>query len=196
MLIYLYIKRHRDTGLKYFGKTTRFFPLTYHGGGKLWRRHLKNYGKNVETILFPFLDEVECQKFALEFSHANLIVESVEWANQRIEDGMFGRPVGARGKHSEPKEIQYPNGRPKGSTCTELHKLRVSEGLKRYNANLPEARRKELNKKNSLSTKGVKRSAETRARISAARKGKPMSQEQKAKISATMKAKRERSLSA
>lgn len=85
MITYLYHKRHRITGLNYFGKTTRD-PYVYFGSGVKWTRHLKKHGNNVETIqVWEFQNLEECSKFAIEFSIKNKIVESREWANLRIE---------------------------------------------------------------------------------------------------------------
>ena len=41
MIIYLYLKQHNITGLKYFGKTEQN-PYKYKGSGIYWLRHLKN----------------------------------------------------------------------------------------------------------------------------------------------------------
>ena len=50
MTIYLYIKIHTKTKLKYFGKTTRNVNR-YHGSGKHWQRHIKQHGvEHVKTL--------------------------------------------------------------------------------------------------------------------------------------------------
>ena len=90
MTIYLYIKTHRDTGIKYLGKTTRN-PKTYHGSGLYWKRHLKEHGLNVETqILLATDDANEFKETAIFFSKLFNIVESKEWANFREETGHGG----------------------------------------------------------------------------------------------------------
>jgi hypothetical protein len=94
-MITLYIKTHKLTGLKYFGKTTKSDVHKYKGSGHYWIRHIKKYGNLVDTkIVAQFDDEEECKKFALDFSLRNNIVESKEWANLRIENGVDGAPVG------------------------------------------------------------------------------------------------------
>ena len=94
-MIYLYVKTHNKTGLKYFGKTTNEDPISYYGSGKYWIRHLKKYGKDFSTeIVGKFDNQEECSKFALEFSISNNIVESESWANLREENGLDGAPVG------------------------------------------------------------------------------------------------------
>ena len=94
MGIYLYIKRHKVTGLKYFGKTTKSNPYSYPGSGKYWNRHCSEHGKGnefVETIdVWYFSDQDECTEFALKFSKENNIVESKEWANLVEENGLDG----------------------------------------------------------------------------------------------------------
>jgi len=88
---YLYIKQHKITGLKYFGKTTKD-PLTYLGSGKHWRRHIKKHGiKFVETIWHQlFINKEELIKYALDFSKNFDIVNSKEWANLKEENGLDG----------------------------------------------------------------------------------------------------------
>lgn len=84
--IYLYIKTHNKTGLKYFGKTTRKDPHKYPGSGKYWRNHLEKYGYDYVTEIYGiYYDREECLKSAIEFSEKNMIVDSPEWANLRVE---------------------------------------------------------------------------------------------------------------
>ena len=84
--IYLYIKTHNQTGLKYFGKTIQD-PFTYPGSGVRWTNHLKQHGNDVKTeVVGCFEDKDECKLFALEFSKDNNIVKSEEWANLKVED--------------------------------------------------------------------------------------------------------------
>lgn len=96
MIIYLYHKRHRKTGLNYFGKTTTD-PSTYGGSGKYWVSHLKKYGADIETVQVWKFDNInECSKFAISFSIYNNIVESKDWANLKIENGLDGGFSGYR----------------------------------------------------------------------------------------------------
>jgi len=93
MIIYLYIKQHSITGLKYFGKTTKN-PFLYNGSGKYWSRHIKKYGPLfIQTIeVWGFDNQTSCTEFALKFSKDNNIVESNEWANLCLENGTDGGP--------------------------------------------------------------------------------------------------------
>jgi hypothetical protein len=94
-MITLYIKTHKKTGLKYFGKTTKKDPHKYTGSGKYWLRHLKTHGNDVYTeIVGTFESLKECTEFAINFSRLHNIVESTEWANLRMENGTDGAPVG------------------------------------------------------------------------------------------------------
>lgn len=96
--LWLYIKQNNITGLKYFGKTTREDPYKYIGSGSYWLRHLKKHGNDVSTIkVWSFDDQLECERFALDFSEKNNIVESKEWANLIPENSKSGKSVGSPG---------------------------------------------------------------------------------------------------
>jgi len=91
---YLYIKTHQTTGLKYFGKTTND-PYRYYGSGVYWLRHLKEHGYKIDTKVLGLFDNYkECKEFAINFSIKENIVESNEWANLRIENGLDGGDTG------------------------------------------------------------------------------------------------------
>lgn len=89
---YLYIKEHTKTGLKYFGKTYKEHPEEYLGSGKYWKKHIKKHGEEFVTTTWYklFTDENELIEYANKFSVENNIVESVEWANLKIENGLDG----------------------------------------------------------------------------------------------------------
>jgi hypothetical protein len=103
----LYIKQHSITKLKYFGKTTKD-PLKYNGSGKHWIRHIKKHGKGYVITTWvsePYIDSIALSEFALSFSRDNNIVESKDWANLILENGLDGSPVGPtgpRGKQQNP----------------------------------------------------------------------------------------------
>lgn len=92
MTIYLYIKQHSVTGLKYFGKTTSKNPFKYRGSGKYWISHIRKYGKQKILTLevWGFDDQNLCTEFALKFSEDNDIVKSDEWANLMPENAKYG----------------------------------------------------------------------------------------------------------
>lgn len=94
-MIYLYVKTHNITGMKYFGKTTRNL-INYTGSGKYWKRHLDVYGNDCSTKIvaeFEDTDKDQCSEFAINFSREHQIVESHEWANLIEENGLDGAPM-------------------------------------------------------------------------------------------------------
>lgn len=101
---YLYVKTHKKTGLKYFGKTISKSPEKYKGSGTRWQNHLKEHGSSyhdIDTeIIGYYTDETECRRVALEYSKNNNIVESAQWANLEIEDGTWGGCGGNAGKRN------------------------------------------------------------------------------------------------
>lgn len=95
---WLYIKRHKLTGLRYFGKTTKSLNVLlnkYKGGGLRWARHIDKHGRDfVVTDWYRlFTDKDDCTEFALFFSEVENIVESDQWANIKPEDGLMGGNV-------------------------------------------------------------------------------------------------------
>ena len=132
MKIYLYIKQHQTTGLKYFGKTIKD-PYKYKGSGIYWRRHLKVYGEKIDTLdIWEFTDPIECEKFALDFSVKNNIVESKDWANMMPENGIGGGNGGMR-KEKNPnwgkaKEQTSFYGKKHKAETIELYKKQKSGG--------------------------------------------------------------------
>lgn len=88
----LYIKRHIDTGLMYFGKTTRPDIEKYNGSGVYWKKHIAKHGKEkIETIWFEkFNDFAALNEFATFFSEFFNIAQSNTWANLTEETGISG----------------------------------------------------------------------------------------------------------
>ena len=94
MIIYLYVKKCNHCGLQYFGKTERD-PYRYKGSGKYWIRHINHYNIIPETSqVYTFTDIMEAERFALEFSNKNDIVESKNWANLMPENAKTGNVFG------------------------------------------------------------------------------------------------------
>ena len=91
MPIFLYKKTHKDTGLKYLGKTTARDPYSYPGSGVYWTHHLNTHGCNVETeILRECHTEEELVYWGKYYSKLWNVVESKEWANLTEEAGPGG----------------------------------------------------------------------------------------------------------
>jgi len=92
MTIYLYVKTHQTTGLKYLGKTTASNPYKYTGSGVYWVSHLEKHGYNFDTtILHECQSNDEIKKLGLYYSELWDIVNSAEWANLVPENGDGGR---------------------------------------------------------------------------------------------------------
>lgn len=123
-MIYLYIKTHRKTGLKYLGKTSAENPYTYPGSGKRWRAHLDKYGYEFDTeILLESNDPDVIKEAGIHYSNLWNIVENVKWANLKPESGDGGTFV-----HTEESKIKIGNasrGKPspyRGKTYEEIQK--------------------------------------------------------------------------
>jgi len=87
-MIYLYVKTHNKTGLKYLGKTTAKDPHDYKGSGKHWKAHIKKHGYDVETKILLKTDSEEALKeTGFRYSKKWNIVKSKKWANLTEETG-------------------------------------------------------------------------------------------------------------
>ena len=162
---WLYIKRHRLTGLQYFGKTIRD-PIKYVGSGNYWKRHLNIHGRDVETVWCElFIDKQLLTEFAEFFSEFFNIVNELNvngkktWANSVPEDGLqggqnAGMPSPLKGK---------PTGRP--AWCKGIKRPAHSETMK------GRKQPSEHSAKISNSLKNHIRTAEHKASISKAKKG-------------------------
>lgn len=159
MCIYLYVKTHRITNLKYLGKTAANDPHKYPGSGVYWTNHLKKHGHDYTTeILRECYTKEEVKDWGLYYSKLWNIVESKEWANLKEECGDGGH----MGRTWTPDELNIFREKQRG-------KSKSSKGKKRrplnnqHRINLKEARSKQIMKP---------RSAESKARTSLANKGK------------------------
>lgn len=89
MTIYLYVKTHLKTGLKYLGYTKND-PYVYKGSGTYWNLHLDKHGNDVWTnIIFQSEIKEEIREMGLYYSRLWNIVDSKEWANL-IEENAAG----------------------------------------------------------------------------------------------------------
>jgi hypothetical protein len=94
-MLYLYVKIHSITGLKYLGKTKQKDPHKYKGSGKLWLRHIRKHGYIVTTkILFQTECVEELSKQGLYYSKLWNVTKSSEWANLCDENGKSGYKLG------------------------------------------------------------------------------------------------------
>lgn len=95
-MIYLYVKTHNKTGLKYLGKTVKKDPHAYKGSGKVWRDHCSKHGYDYTTdILFQSEHNEEIREKGIYYSNLWNVVESKEWANLVLEEGGGGITPGS-----------------------------------------------------------------------------------------------------
>lgn len=89
-MIYLYVKTHNKTGLKYLGKTVQD-PFKYKGSGKRWRNHIKVHGDDVTTEILLITESVEeLKETGKFFSKIFHVKSSSDWANIKDEEGDGG----------------------------------------------------------------------------------------------------------
>ena len=171
MTIYLMVKTHRLTSLKYLCKTNRN-PFKYKGSGKDWMIHLKKYGVAHDTeIIMECISREELYYWGSYYSKLWNVVNGQDdfgnkiWANRIPETGGGG------------------TGSKKGRPCSAQRRERLSiAGTGRKHS--PETK-----KKQSMARKGKPRkpfSAEWLNNMSKARIGKekkPLSVEQRAHLS-------------
>ena len=166
--IYLYLKTHNKTGLKYLGKTTQN-PYQYKGSGVRWLKHLEKHGDDIKTqILFETKSSEEFKKIALEYSDKLDIVKSREYANVVDETGEGGSvfPQLKETNEKRSKTLMGHEGYWKGKSQSQ-----------------------ESNKKRSESMKNVTRSEEWKQKISKSMKGKQKSESHKEKLRENLKGK-------
>ena len=175
---WLYVKRHSKTGLLYFGKTKKD-PHRYPGSGQYWKNHCDKHGWNhVETIQVRlFRREDRLVRAALKFSKKHDIVNARNaqgkkvWANMVDENGLDGgHPVGSYSAESRKAMSKAHRGR-----------LVYNDGVREFKLESgdPKIRELRLSKgqlwshriNSGLGLRGLKRSQETRDRVSAAKKG-------------------------
>lgn len=89
---YLMVKQHRLTGMKYFCKTISKKFIRYKGSGIFWNRHINKHGRDyIDTIWYElFYNKEDLVEFATFFSEELDIVNSKDWANLIVEDGLTG----------------------------------------------------------------------------------------------------------
>lgn len=206
---YLYIKRHKVTGLLYFGKTAgteQYLLEEYNGSGKYWNRHINKHSTKVETIWYClFTNKNDLVEFAMHCSKQWDIVNAVDstgkklWANEKNENGLDGNPSGF--KHSESAK-QKMSAAKKGKVASTETKKKMSDAKKgrpARNKGVPHT--VESRQKISIAVTGENNpmfgkthSIEAKQKISVARLGKspankgvPRTKEQKLAQSQSMK---------
>ena len=85
MIIYLYLKTHNISGLKYLGQTKNN-PFKYNGSGVIWKKHLKKYGLDITTeILAECKTKEEIRDIGMYYS--NKRIKGVCSSEQCFSDG-------------------------------------------------------------------------------------------------------------
>lgn len=201
-MIYLYVKTHNETGLKYFGRTYKN-PFKYKGSGVYWKAHLKKHGDNVTTEVVGEFDSLElATEFAIKFSKENDIINSPLWANLIEENAIDGYTPGHPSffTWTEEKRNTWAN-RTKALWQDPEHRKNVLEKrkatyMKRLETLDPETRDKRIKDKerHEKYQAGIriqpdnyryKKPPEFSKKISEALKGRSKSEEVKKKISDT-----------
>jgi hypothetical protein len=94
MTIYLYVKTHNKTGLKYLGQTKKKDPHKYKGSGLDWNQHLRIFGVDFKTeIIKECKSKEELNYWGRYFSLLWNVVSAVDdfgnkiWSNRIPETG-------------------------------------------------------------------------------------------------------------
>ena len=194
MTIYLYVKTHQITGLKYLGKTKSTDPYKYKGSGTYWKRHLKVHGYICDTIILcECQTEEEITKLGLYYSKLWNVVESKEWANLKDEASQGGNlsaetkaKIGEshRGKQLTKDSIDKRTASRQGYSHSDDTRRKISQ------TQTGKIVSDETRRKISDANKGKRNPActdETRQKLSNAGKGRPKTDDQKRKLSNSQK---------
>ena len=177
MTIYLYVKTHNKTGLKYLGKTTQTDPHKYTGSGTRWLRHLRKHGYDYRTeILLECSNELELKYWGIYYSDLWNVAENNNWANLKTEEGHGGN-------HSMETRNKISKSHKGKTQSNESNK-------KRSLANLGHTISDETKEKISLAKKGKLNSKESNIKRSNSLKGRSLSEETKQKLSTVNKGKK------
>lgn len=126
-MIYLYVKTHQTTGLKYLGKTVSNDPHKYKGSGTVWKDHCKKYGYSYDTeIIFQSDNKDEIKEKGIYYSELWNIVESKDWANLKPEECDGGYCANSFTPEANAKRSATLKGR----IITPEHRKKLSEANK------------------------------------------------------------------
>jgi len=121
-MIYLYLKTHNVSGLKYLGQT-KHNPFKYNGSGVVWKKHLMKYGKDITTeILAECESQEEIRDIGMYYSDKWDVVNNSEFANLQEESGQGATP-------NKPLSDQHRQSISKGMLNSEKYRNR-NFGLK------------------------------------------------------------------
>ena len=178
MTIYLYVKTHNKTGLKYLGKTESKDPHKYPGSGVYWKSHLNKHGYDYSTeIIRECQSKEELKEWGLYYTNLWDVVKSNEWANLKEEIGDGGRQseevrkrIGEAGKGRTP----WNKGK---QVWSDEDRRKIGERNKARGPQSPETIAKRIAK-----TTGQSRTNEQKKRSSDAQKGRKLTEEHKIKL--------------
>jgi hypothetical protein len=165
--MYLYVKTHNKTGLKYLGKTVSKDPHKYTGSGVYWLKHLEKHGPDYTTEILVETEDVNVLKeMGLYYSNLWNIVHSDNWANLMVEQG-----DGGDASNSE--------------AFKEYIKCRDYYGEQNpfYGKTHTDETKDKLSKSASVQWKGVPKTEEHKMKIAEGNTGKVFSDERKNNIS-------------
>lgn len=170
-MIYLYVKTHNVTGLKYLGKTVSKDPHKYKGSGIVWRNHCNVHGYDYSTqIIFQSIHKDEIKQKGIYYSQLWDIVKSDEWANLKQEECDGGYCARSFTPEANAKRSQTLKGR----VFTAEHSENLSKaGKGRKDPRTPEGKAQAAAKA-SLKLKGRKMSEEVKQKKREAQTGKPL----------------------
>lgn len=170
MIIYLYVKTHNKTGLKYLGKTKSKDPHKYKGSGNIWKEHILEHGYDVTTeILRECESNEELSKWGRFYSDLWDVVNNTGWANKITESG------GGDYSGFSQKRLDAVTAKLKNVPKTEEHKLKLRG---------ERGRNSKVRSGNNMS-RNI--SATQKAAVSQALKDIPKSESHKSNISESMK---------
>lgn len=191
MTIYLYIKTHKITGLKYLGQTKNN-PYRYNGSGTDWKLHLEKYGDEHYTdILMECQSKEELSNWGRYYSKYYNILNAQDdygnriWANRIPETGGGGgshtpetrAKISAAARNPSDETRAKLSEARKGRIITPETRVKLSEAARNLS---PDNRAKKSKAARNLSD-------ETRAKMSEARRGRAHSPATRDKIRAAAK---------
>jgi len=172
MNIYLYVKTHLVTGLKYLGQTQNSDPHSYPGSGMYWKLRLKKHGSLYNTeILKECQDKDELKRWGMYYSALWNVVESDEWANLTEEKGDGGRmSAEVRARIGEAGRGRVPWNKGK-NVWSAKERNRISQ----------QNRDRPPQSQETIAKRVAKTTGQTRIKMSAAQKGRTFSEETRQK---------------
>jgi hypothetical protein len=195
-MIYLYLKIHNKTGMKYLGKTVSNNPEYYTGSGKLWKRHISKYGYDVKTVILLASEcPKEIKETGLFFSKLFNIVKSKDFANLMEETGDGGNTFTNNPNKEEIRKKLSQKGI--GRICSDKTKEKIKVALnsidrsysgsddKMNNAFSGKKHTQEAKEKSSLSNRRFRseNSRKNKTVTKSYNKGIPKTEEHKRKLS-------------